>query len=372
MVRAAVLTTTVSEPDDLDCAAAEYARACIESDVEYRRLLREDLIRRLVPFADRLASRYRGCNEPLEDLRQVARLGLIKAIDRYDPDRGSFTAYAVVTIIGEVKRHFRDRTWALRVNRRLQELSLEVRHATAELTQNLSRAPTTAEIARYLEIDEPEVRSAQSCKAGRTPMSLNTQLGEDGSDELGDLVGRPDEDLEGAADRLALNDMVRRLPPQIRDLVIMRFYGNLTQSQIAAEAGISQMHVSRLLHRALAWLRVGLLSDTPPPWDRVQDYHEPASLKVQIRETDAAIEVQVDGEIDAHTANRLSQRLHSAVSLAAVHGRLTVDLTGVSAVDATGATVLRDARESASQSRITMTVVGLRWPLSRHLGPAEQ
>src|SRR5919112_2261460 len=129
MVHAAAMTEIFSEPDDLDCAASESAFALTESDAKHRRLLRDDLIRRLVPFADRLASRYWGCIEPLEDIRQVARLGLVNAVDRYDPERGSFTAFAVVTITGEVKRHFRDRTWVMHVNRRLQDLSIEVGHA---------------------------------------------------------------------------------------------------------------------------------------------------------------------------------------------------------------------------------------------------
>ncbi|MEU8610088.1 sigma-70 family RNA polymerase sigma factor [Actinoplanes sp. NPDC048791] len=345
--------------DDLDCAAAEYASAWKRSDAKRRRLLRDDLIRRLIPFADRLASRYRECTEPLEDIRQVARMGLVKAVDRYDPERGSFTAFAFVTITGEVKRHFRDRTWVIHVTRRLQDLSLDVGHATAELTQALSRTPTAPEIARHLEVGEQDVRSARMCTAGRTPISLNTPLGDDGSRELSDLIGSSDEALETIAERLALDDVLRELPPQIQRLIILRFYGNLTQSQIAAEFGISQMHVSRLLHRGLAWLRAALLSDRLPLWDQVQDYHDPENIKVQLRETSTSIDVQVDGEITMHNADRLSRRLHSAVSLAVAQGRLTVDLTGVPSIDTTGATMLRDAQTSASLSQVAMTIVGL-------------
>ena len=275
MVHAAGMTESFSELDDLDYAASEYAIALTSSGAMHRRLLREDLIRRLVPFADRLASHYRGRIEPLEDIRQVARLGLINAVDRYDPERGSFTAFAFVTITGEVKRHFRDHTWAVHVNRRLQDISLEVGHATAELTQTLSRTPTARDIARRLEVDEQDVRSARMCKAWRTPISLNTPLGdEDGSQQLIDLIGSSDETLESIADRLALDELVRELPPQIQGLIILRFYGNLTQSQIAAEFDLSQMHVSRLLRRGLAWLRAALLSDVPPPWNRVHEYYE--------------------------------------------------------------------------------------------------
>jgi RNA polymerase sigma-B factor len=345
--------------DDLDYAASDYAAAWMRSDAKHRCLLRDDFIRRLIPFADRLASRHRECTEPLEDLRQVARLGLIKAVDRYDPERGSFTAFTFVTITGEMKRHFRDRTWMIRVNRRLHDLSLEVGHATAELTHVLSRAPTTPEIARHLEVGEHDVRSARTCTAGRTPISLSTPLGDDSTRELSDLIGSTDQTLDGIAERLALDHVLRELPPRIQRLIILRFYGNLTQAQIAAEFGISQMHVSRLLHRGLAWLRAALLSDRPPPWNQLHDYHDPKTIKVQIRETSTSIDVQVDGEITADTADRLSRRLHSAVSLAADQGRLTVDLTGVRSIDSTGATVLRDAQRSASLSQVATTIVGL-------------
>jgi RNA polymerase sigma-B factor len=294
MVHAAAMTETLFEPDDLDCAASEYAVAWTGSDAEQRRWLRDDLIRRLIPFADRVASRYRHRVEPLEDIRQVARLGLVNAVDRYDPERGSFTAFAVVTISGEVKRHFRDRTWVVHVNRRLQDLSMEVGHATAELTQTLSRTPTAPEIARHLEVGEQDVRSARTCTAGRTPMSLSTPLGDDGSRELGDLIGGSDEALESSADRLALQELVRELPPRIQRLIIMRFYGNLTQSQIAVEFDISQMHVSRLLGRGLAWLRAALLSDPPPPWNQVYEYYGPETMKVRMPETDSPTLVRTE------------------------------------------------------------------------------
>jgi RNA polymerase sigma-B factor len=348
----------LSEFDDLDCAASDYATAWMASDAKHRRSLRNDLIRRLIPFADRLASRYRERNEPLDDIRQVARLGLVKAVDRYNPERGSFTAFACVTITGEVKRHFRDRTWGVHVNRRLQELSMEVGQASAELTQTLLRTPTGPEIARYLEVDEHEVRRARMCTAGHSPTSLSTPLGDD-SREFGDVVGSSDATLENAADRIAVDELVRELPPQIQRMIIMRFYGNLTQSQIGAEFGISQMHVSRLLRRGLAWMRVALLSDAPPPqWSRGHEYYSPGNLQVCMRQTDTSIDVQVAGEVDAHTADRLSRRLQAAVSLATAPGRLAVDLTRVLRIDTTGATVLRDAQRSASRSQVTMTIIG--------------
>jgi RNA polymerase sigma-B factor len=347
----------LSEFDDLDGAASDYAIAWMVSDAKHRHSLRNDLIRRLIPFADRLASRYRERNEPLDDIRQVARLGLVKAVDRYNPERGSFTAFACVTITGEVKRHFRDRTWGMHVNRRMQELSMEVGQASAELTQTLLRTPTGPEIARYLEVDEHEVRRARMSAAGHSPTSLSTPLGDDNR-EFGDLIGSSDATLENVADRLAVDELVRELPPQIQRMIIMRFYGNLTQSQIGAEFGISQMHVSRLLRRGLAWMRVALLSDAPPPWSRVHQYYSPDNLQVCMRQTDTSIDVQVAGEVDAHTADRLSRRLQAAVSLATAQGRLTVDLTRVLHIDTTGATVMRDAQRSASRSQVTMTIIG--------------
>ena len=346
------------EFDDLDCAASEYAGAWTRSDGVQRRFLRDDLVRRLVPFADRLASRYRHRNEPLDDIRQVARLGLVEAVDRYNPERGSFTAFACVTITGEVKRHFRDRTWSMHVSRRLQELSVEVGQATAELTQTLQRTPTAPEIARHLDVDEHEVRNARMCTAGHTPTSLNSPLGGDDDREFNDLIGGSDANLENIPDRVALTELMRELPPQIHRMIIMRFYGNMTQAQIGAEFGVSQMHVSRLLRRGLAWLRVALLSDKPPQWNRVHDYYNPDNIHVSLREADTSIDVEVSGEVDAHTADRLSRRLQAAVSLAATPGRLIVDLTRVLVIDATGAAVLRDAQMSASRSQVVMTFVG--------------
>ena len=345
--------------EDLDCAASEYAIAWKGSDAERRGSLRDDLVRRLIPFADRLASRYRDRAEPLDDLRQVARLGLVKAVDRYNPERGSFTAFAFVTITGEVKRHFRDHTWGMHVDRRLQILSMDVGESTAALTQILSRTPTTAEIAQYLKVNENDVRSARMCTTGRRQVSLSTPLSDDGEQEFGDLLGGPDANLENTADRLTVEELMRELPPQIRQIIILRFYGNRTQSQIAAVIGISQMHVSRLLHRGLAWLRAALLNDAPPLWSRLHDYYEPETMKVQTRQTGTSVDVQVDGEIDARTADRLSRRLRSAVSLAAAHGRITVDLTGAIFTDTAGAAVLDDARTSALQSQVSLAVIGL-------------
>jgi RNA polymerase sigma-B factor len=290
--------------DDLDAAAVAYARQWTQSGAERRSRLRGDLICHCVPFADRMARRYRRNAEPLEDLEQVARLGLIKAVDRYDPLRGSFTAFAVVTICGEIKRHFRDQTWGVHVTRRLQDLALELRHATVAQTNTLARAPTTAELARYLDVSEDDVRRARECAAGHTPLPLSTPAGAGGHGELGDLVGGWDESMEILADKLTVTELVRVLPARTQRIVALRFYGNLTQAQIAAEIGISQMHVSRLLNQALSWLRTAMLSDGLPPWTGAEDRHRSAPRASFTPGAAAAVAV---GWCDGRT-HRSSQR----------------------------------------------------------------
>ena len=252
--------------EHLDEAAVIYASRWRSAGDNDRHLLRDDLICRCVPFADRMARRYGGRPEPIEDLEQVARLGLIKAVDRYDPGRGSFTAFAVQTICGEIKRHFRDRTWGTHVNRRLQNLTLEIGPATAELTRTLARDPTGAELARHMDVSEEQVRRAQVCAASHLPVPLNAPIDDHGYRELGDLIGDRDEALEVLPDRLAVAELLHVLPARIQRIIALRFYGNLTQTQIAEEIGISQMHVSRLLRHTLTWLRAAMLSDATPRW----------------------------------------------------------------------------------------------------------
>ncbi|TCB94289.1 SigB/SigF/SigG family RNA polymerase sigma factor [Micromonospora zingiberis] len=265
-------TTTTTPPstdrglEDLDAAALAYAARIEGLPPERRHEARDDLVRFALPFAGRLARRYRGRGEPLEDLEQVARLGLVNAVDRYDPERGSFTAYAAITIVGEIKRHFRDRTWGVHVPRRLRDLILEVGQATAALTSELSRAPTVAELSKRLETPEEEILAALESAAGYSPASLNAPVGGESSAEFGDLVGESDIALESVDDRVTVSGLLHRLPWRERRILAMRFYGNQTQAEIAARFGISQMHVSRLLSRALTWLRQAMLADAPPPW----------------------------------------------------------------------------------------------------------
>jgi RNA polymerase sigma-B factor len=344
--------------DDLDAAAVAYARRWRSAGDEERGRLRDDLICRCVPFADRIARRYGGRPEPIEDLEQVARLGLIKALDRYDPARGSFTAFAVLTICGEIKRHFRDRTWGMHVYRRLQNLTLEIAPAIAELTHTLARDPTAAEVAHHLNVSEEQVRQAQVCAASHLPLPLNAPIDDRGSRELGDLIGGPDEAIEALPDQLAIAELLQALPDRIQRIIALRFYGNLTQTQIAEEISISQMHVSRLLRHALTWMRTAMVSDTTPPWTGTAESQSVHTLRVLISETETEINVEVIGEIDRDNAARLAHRLQSAISLA-TPGRVVINLAGAPLLDVAGAAVLRDAYRCACAAHVAVTFIGI-------------
>jgi RNA polymerase sigma-B factor len=226
--------------------------------------LRARIIEDLLPLATHIAGRFRNRGEPFDDLAQVANLALIKAVDGFDPTRGvSFSSYAVPFIAGELKRHFRDRTWHVRVPRRLQELSLQINRATDELTQRLGRSPTVADLAGYLQVGEEEAIEALEAAGAYHSLSLDAPAGgEDGASTLVDLIGSEDEDLAEVDARVALPPLLATLPVREQRILAMRFFGNLTQSQIAVELGISQMHVSRLISKALATLRRALLEDT--------------------------------------------------------------------------------------------------------------
>jgi RNA polymerase sigma-B factor len=341
--------------EDLDTAALTYAERLGSATGAERAVLRDELARYCLPFAGRMARRYRGRGEPLEDLEQVARLGLVKAIDRYDPGRGSFTAYAVITISGEIKRHFRDKTWGVHVPRRVQDLSLEVGHASMVLTNTLSRTPTVAELAERLEVSETAVLEALESAAGYSPASLNAPAGEDGGGEFGDLLGGADADLELVDDRLTVADLLLRLPARERRMLAMRFYGNRTQAEIATELGISQMHVSRLLSRALSWLREAMLSDTPPRWDGggAQADH---GLQISVFENDGGLVVRVRGEVDRDTAERLRTGLRHAQTKTAT--QLTIDLSGVPLMDAAGIAALTEAASAAAAAEVEMSLIG--------------
>ncbi|WP_438947991.1 RNA polymerase sigma factor SigF [Streptomyces durbertensis] len=222
--------------------------------------LRNRLVRMHLPLVEHLARRFRNRGEPLDDLTQVATIGLIKSVDRFDPDRGvEFSTYATPTVVGEIKRHFRDKGWAVRVPRRLQELRLSLATATAELSQQHGRAPTVHELAQRLSISEEDVLEGLESANAYSTLSLDVPDTDDESPAVADTLGAEDDALEGVEYRESLKPLLEELPPREKKILLLRFFGNMTQSQIAQEVGISQMHVSRLLARTLAQLREKLL-----------------------------------------------------------------------------------------------------------------
>ncbi|MFD3518100.1 RNA polymerase sigma factor SigF [Streptomyces sp. NPDC058657] len=222
--------------------------------------LRNRLVRMHLPLVEHLARRFRNRGEPLDDLTQVATIGLIKSVDRFDPERGvEFSTYATPTVVGEIKRHFRDKGWAVRVPRRLQELRLSLTSATAELSQQHGRSPTVHELAERLAISEEEVLEGLESANAYSTLSLDVPDTDDESPAVADTLGSEDVALEGVEYRESLKPLLEDLPPREKRILLLRFFGNMTQSQIAQEVGISQMHVSRLLARTLAQLREKLL-----------------------------------------------------------------------------------------------------------------
>jgi RNA polymerase sigma-B factor len=229
------------------------------SDMEAVRI-RERLVEMHEGLVADVTRRYRYRGEPMEDLRQAAYVGLMKAVNGFDPDLGhDFRGYAMITMMGEVKRHFRDRTWAVRVPRVYQERRIELNKAGAELTQALGHAPTVAELAEKLGISEEDVLLALEASTAYSALSLDAPVG-DGEDsaELSDFLPAQDESLNTLLDRHAVKPLIDALPVRERTILLMRFYGNMTQSEIAKEFGISQMHVSRILRAVLTKLRTAL------------------------------------------------------------------------------------------------------------------
>ena len=216
---------------------------------------REELARLFQPLAEYLARRFFGRGEPLEDLVQVANLGLLKAIDRFDLSRGvKFSTYATATVVGELKRHFRDKGWALRVPRRLQESGMKVGRTVTEMYQDLGRAPTVAEIAERTGLSEDEVLEAMETAHAYTTASLDAPTDEEGATSL-DRLGEEEQAFELLEGWTMVAPAIRELPARERNILYLRFFRGLTQTQIADELGISQMHVSRLLSRTLRELR---------------------------------------------------------------------------------------------------------------------
>ncbi|WP_405670724.1 RNA polymerase sigma factor SigF [Streptomyces sp. NBC_01530] len=252
---------TQHDPQDRSAARAMFIelRELKDGSAEYAEL-RNRLVRMHLPLVEHLARRFRNRGEPLDDLTQVATIGLIKSVDRFDPERGvEFSTYATPTVVGEIKRHFRDKGWAVRVPRRLQELRLSLTTATAELSQQHGRSPTVHELAEKLAISEEEVLEGLESANAYSTLSLDVPDTDDESPAVADTLGAEDEALEGVEYRESLKPLLEDLAPREKRILLLRFFGNMTQSQIAQEVGISQMHVSRLLARTLAQLREKLL-----------------------------------------------------------------------------------------------------------------
>ncbi|MEV8596075.1 RNA polymerase sigma factor SigF [Streptomyces sp. NPDC052012] len=257
-------TTRPHPHDDAPDTIEDFARLAQLPEGPERTALRNELVRAWLPMAERIAVRFRGRGEALEDLYQVAALGLVKAVDHYDPARGNaFEAYAVPTVTGEIKRHFRDHMWTLHVPRRVQDLRNRVRNAVKELSQTTTgRAPTTAEIAAYAQLTEDEVRTGTEALECFSALSLEAEMpGTDGY-ALGDAIGGPDPAYDTVVDRVAARPCLEALPERERIILYLRFFRGMTQSTIAEQLGISQMHVSRLLSSCFAHLREELEAES--------------------------------------------------------------------------------------------------------------
>ncbi|WP_329302497.1 RNA polymerase sigma factor SigF [Streptomyces sp. NBC_00659] len=229
-----------------------------------RDALRAEIVESWLPMAERLAGRFRNRGESAEDLRQVAALGLVKAVDRYDPELGNaFESYAVPTITGEIKRHFRDHMWTLHVPRRVQDLRNRVRFAAQDLSQTIpGRRPTVAELAEHARMSEEDVLTGLEALESFTALSLDAELpGSEDGYSLSDALGSPDPALDTVIDREAVKPRLQALPERERAILYMRFFSDMTQSRIADELGISQMHVSRLISRCCTRMRDQIMRD---------------------------------------------------------------------------------------------------------------
>ncbi|MGW4350692.1 RNA polymerase sigma factor SigF [Nocardia sp. NPDC004582] len=222
-----------------------------------RAALRSQLINRCIPLADHIARKFSGRGEPFDDLTQVARVGLVHAVDRFDISRGSnFLSFAVPTIMGEVRRYFRDNTWAMRVPRRVKETHLRIGSAIDALSQQLGRSPTAKEIAAALDIDADEVTQAVIAGNAYQPSSIDAvSVGRDTEASLLDTLGEEESQFDRVEEYVAIRPLLAGLPERERRILTMRFFESMTQTQIAQQMGISQMHVSRILSKTLARLR---------------------------------------------------------------------------------------------------------------------
>jgi RNA polymerase sigma-B factor len=225
-----------------------------------RAAAREDLVRLHLPLVEHCARRFRNRGEPFEDLVQVGTIGLIKAVDRFEAERRiEFSTYATPTIIGEIKRYFRDKGWAIRVPRRLQELRMQISTTTAELTQDLGRSPTPRELSKRIGCTVEEIIEGMESSNAYSTLSLDaTDDGDEPGGSMLDALGTVDPGLEHVEVRESIKPMLDQLDPREKRILVLRFFKNMTQTQIAEEIGISQMHVSRLLTRTLDQMRVAM------------------------------------------------------------------------------------------------------------------
>ena len=253
-------------PPENQLAAVKSASAALfavlgdEDQAHRHESVREELIQLHLPLVEHCSRRFRNRGEPYEDLVQVGTIGLIKAVARFATARGvEFSTYATPTIIGEIKRYFRDKGWAIRVPRRLQELRMRLGATTAELTQSLGRSPTASELAEAIGCSVEDV--VDGLESGNAYSTLSLDAGDssdDGALTMLDTLGVEDDGLENVELRESLKPLLAALPAREKNILMLRFFKNMTQSQIAAEVGISQMHVSRLLTRTIASLRASM------------------------------------------------------------------------------------------------------------------
>ncbi|MEV7073916.1 RNA polymerase sigma factor SigF [Streptomyces sp. NPDC093990] len=250
--------------DDAPDTADAFRRLAALPPGPERDTLRGQVVEAWLPMARRLAGRFRSRGESYDDLCQVAALGLVKAVDRYDPERGNaFESYAVPTVTGEIKRHFRDHMWTLHVPRRVQDLRNRVRLASQDLAQTVpGHGPTVAEIAEHANMSEEDVLVGLEALDSFTALSLDAELpGSEDGYSLADALGSADPALDTVVDRESVKPRLAALPERERAILYMRFFGDMTQSRIAEQLGISQMHVSRLISRCCGRMREEIMRD---------------------------------------------------------------------------------------------------------------
>ena len=253
----AALPATLGQPDQEHRARARGDSSLFERLAAGDPRAREALIERFLPLARSIARRYEASAEPLEDLVQVASMALVKAVDRYDPATGyAFSSFAVPTIVGELKRHFRDRSWTVRPPRDLQELTLKIERETRDLWQQHSRAPTVAELSKVIGCSDEQILEALQARAGRGRLSLDAPSGsEDDQPTLADRLGTKDAEFERAESRVLVDGLLEMVSPRAREIVRLRYYEDMTQAEIGARLGVSQMQISRILRQTLHQLR---------------------------------------------------------------------------------------------------------------------